>query len=99
MHLKRTLSLCLFVFACLPLAGATKPESVGLSEERLSRIQDAMQRHIDAHNVSGAVTLVARKGQILWVHAQGSRAIEAKKPMQKDAIFRVFSMSKPICGA
>ena len=99
MHLKRTLSLCLFALAGLPLAGATvKPESVGLSEERLSRIHDTMQRHIDAHDISGAVTLVARKGQIAWFHAQGLMDIEANKPMQKDAIFRVFSMSKPVCG-
>src|ERR1700748_1523931 len=98
MHLKRTLSLCLLALAGLPLTGATiKPESVGLSEERLSRIHDTMQRHIEAHDVSGAVTLVARKGQIAWFHAQGLMDVEAKKSMQKAAIFRVFSMSKPIC--
>src|SRR4051812_13340567 len=95
----KPLSLCLLALAGLPLAGATvKPETVGLSEDRLSRIHDAMQRHIDAHDISGAVTVVARKGQIAWFHAQGSMDIEAKKPMQNDAIFRVFSMSKPVCG-
>jgi CubicO group peptidase (beta-lactamase class C family) len=100
MHFKRTLSLCLLALAALPLAGATvKPESVGLSEERLSRIHDTMQRHIDAHNISGAVTLVARKGQVAWFHAQGVMDIQANKPMDKDAIFRVYSMSKPITGA
>src|SRR5438128_5206289 len=100
MNWKPPLSLCLLALAGLPLAGATvKPESVGLSEERLSRIHDTMQRHIDAHNISGAVTLVARKGQIAWFHAQGVMNIEANTPMQKDAIFRAFSMSKPICGA
>src|SRR3954464_9806132 len=100
MHPKRSLRLCLFALVALPLAGAAiKPESVGLSEERLSRIHDAMQRHIDAHDISGAVTLVARKGQVAWFHAQGNMDIEANKAMQKDAIFRVFSMSKPICGA
>jgi CubicO group peptidase (beta-lactamase class C family) len=100
MHLKRTLSLCLLALSGLPLAGATvKPESVGLSEERLSRIHDTMQRHIDAHDISGAVTLVARKGQVAWVHAQGVMDMQANKPMDKDAIFRIYSMSKPICGA
>lgn len=99
MNLKPALSFCLLALAGLPLAGApVKPESVGLSEERLSRIHDTMQRHIDGHDISGAVTLVARKGQIAWFHAQGQMDIEANKPMQKDAIFRVFSMSKPICG-
>ncbi len=99
MHAKRTLILWLLALTGLPLAAATvKPEFVGLSEERLSRIRDAMQRHIAAHDISGAVTLVARKGQIAWFHAQGLMDIEAKKPMQKDAIFRVWSMSKPVCG-
>src|SRR5579883_1943231 len=99
MHPKRTLSLWLLVLAGLPLAGATvKPESVGLSGERLSRIHETMQRHIEAHDISGAVTLVARKGQIAWFHAQGMMDIEANKPMEKDAIFRIFSMSKPVCG-
>ena len=89
----------MFAFVALPVArAAVKPESVGLSEERLSRIHDAMQRHIDAHDISGAVTLVARKGQIAWVHAQGLMDADANKPMQKDATFRVFSMSKPVTG-
>lgn len=97
--MKSTLILCLIALAGLPLTGATvKPETVGLSEGRLSRIHDTMQRHIDAHEISGAVTLVARKGQIAWFHAQGLMNIEANRPMQEDAIFRVFSMSKPICG-
>lgn len=99
MHLKRALSLCLFALMGLPLAGATiKPESVGFSEERLSRIHDAMQRHIDSRDISGAITVVARKGQIAWFHAQGLMDVEGNKPMEKDAIFRVFSMSKPVCG-
>jgi CubicO group peptidase (beta-lactamase class C family) len=99
MHLKRTLTLWLLA-AGLPLVGATaKPESLGFSEERLSRIHEALARHIDAHDISGAVTLVARKGQIVWFHAQGAMDMEANKPMEKDAIFRVFSMSKPVTGA
>jgi CubicO group peptidase (beta-lactamase class C family) len=99
MRLNLQLCVCLFALAGLPLTGASiKPESVGLSEERLSRIHDAMQRHIDAHDISGAVTLVARKGQIAWFHAQGVMDIETKKPMPNDATFRVFSMSKPVCG-
>jgi CubicO group peptidase (beta-lactamase class C family) len=99
MHLKSSLILCLFAFVTLPVAeAAAKPESVGLSEERLGRIHNAMQRHIDAHDISGAVTLVARKGQIAWFHAQGAMDMDANKPMQKDATFRVFSMSKPVTG-
>src|SRR5258708_22321884 len=90
-----------FLLAILPLTAASvpvKPESVGFSEERLSRIHETMQRHIDAKNISGAVTLVARKGQIAHFQAHGSMDIEANKAMSKDAMFRVFSMSKPVAG-
>jgi CubicO group peptidase (beta-lactamase class C family) len=100
MPLQRSLIVSLFVLFALPVAAATaKPESVGLSEQRLLRIHDTIQRHIDAHDISGAVTLVARKGQIAWFHSQGLMDIDANKPMQKDAMFRAFSMSKPVCGA
>ena len=78
---------------------ASKPEEVGLSSERLQRVHDAMQRHIDAKTVAGVVTLVARKGRVAHLEAQGMMDIESKKPMPKDGIFRLASMSKPITGA
>src|SRR5688572_4719591 len=86
----------------LPLAAGTipvaKPEEVGLSSERLQRIGEAVQRHIDAGNVSGAVTLVARKGRIAHFEARGMMDLESKRPMPKDGMFRLASMSKPITG-
>jgi CubicO group peptidase (beta-lactamase class C family) len=78
---------------------ATKPEEVGFSSERLQRVHDAVQRHIDAKELSGVVTLVARKGRVAHFEAQGLMDIESKKPMPKDGIFRLASMSKPITGA
>jgi CubicO group peptidase (beta-lactamase class C family) len=78
---------------------APKPEDVGLSSERLPRVHDAVQRHIDAKELSGVVTLVARRGRIAHLEAQGVMDIESKKPMPKDGIFRLASMSKPITGA
>ena len=93
----------LFVFAGLPITAAslreTKPEDVGLSHERLGRIHQTVQRYIDAHEVSGAVTLVARKGRIAHLEAHGMMDLDASKPMRKDAIFRIWSMSKPVAGA
>jgi CubicO group peptidase (beta-lactamase class C family) len=86
----------------LPLVAGTiptaKPEEVGLSTDRLKRIGEAVQRHIDAHDVAGAVTLVARKGRIAHFDARGMMNLEAKKPMPKDGLFRLASMSKPITG-
>jgi CubicO group peptidase (beta-lactamase class C family) len=98
----RWIAVMLLLCSCLSLplqAGPTimaKPEEVGLSSERLVRIREAVQRHIDAKAVSGAVTLVARQGRIVHLEAHGSIDIEAKRPMPKDGIFRLASMSKPI---
>jgi hypothetical protein len=48
-----------------------KPEEVGLSTERLQRIHQVIQRHIDANEISGAMTLVARKGRVVHFEAHG----------------------------
>jgi CubicO group peptidase (beta-lactamase class C family) len=88
--------------AALPLTAASiqagKPEEVGLSADRLQRIHEAVQRHIDAHDISGAVTVVARKGRIAHFEAHGFMDLDSKKPMSKDAMFWIASMSKPITG-
>jgi CubicO group peptidase (beta-lactamase class C family) len=79
-------------------AQTAKPEDVGLSSERLKRIHDLMERRIEARDISGAVTLVARKGKVAHFEAQGLMDIETNKPMTKDAIFRIASMTKPVVG-
>ena len=87
--------------AVWPIAAAAptaRPEEVGLSGERLRRINELMQRHIEAGTFSGAVTLVARHGRVAHFEAQGLMDIESRKPMQKDAIFRIMSMTKPVVG-
>jgi CubicO group peptidase (beta-lactamase class C family) len=85
-----------------PLARTTpiaKPEDVGFSAERLQRINQLVQRHIDAKTFSGAVTLVARQGRIAHFEALGLMDLDAKRPMQKDALFMIMSMTKPVVGA
>jgi len=77
----------------LPVA---KPESVGLSSERLERIAAAVQRKVDDKRIAGAVTLVVRHGKVAWFKSQGMMDREAAKPMQPDAMFRICSMTKPI---
>jgi CubicO group peptidase (beta-lactamase class C family) len=94
-------SLVIGVFA-LPLgasAGAVPeatPEDVGLSSERLERVTEVVREHIEAGNVSGAVTLVARRGRIAHFEAQGYADIASRTPMRTDNIFRLASMSKPV---
>lgn len=75
-----------------------RPEDVGMSSERLQRINQFVQRYMDSHEITGAVTMVARKGKVAHFEAQGLMDVEAKTPMRKDAIFRMASMSKPVTG-
>jgi len=87
----------------LPLAAASlpiaKPEEVGLSTERLQRIHEMVMRRVEARDISGAVTMVARRGRVVHFEAHGLMDIEARKPMTKDALFRLASSSKPITAA
>jgi len=76
----------------------SRPEDVGLSSERLQRIHALVQRHIDSGDITGAVMLVARKGQVAFVEAQGTMDVDTRKPMTRDAVFRMASMTKPVIG-
>ena len=82
----------------LAAAPSAKPEEVGLSSERLKRVAELVQRHISAGSFSGAVALVARNGRIGYHEAFGQMDLEAKKPMVKDGIFAIMSMTKPVIG-
>jgi CubicO group peptidase (beta-lactamase class C family) len=88
--------------AAMPALSASvqtaKPEQTGFSSERLARIHEVVQRHIDAHDISGAVTLVARNGKVAHFEAHGLADIESKKPMSKDSLFWIMSMTKPVVG-
>lgn len=76
------------------------PEDVGLSAERLDRIQDVMARHVQQEQIPGAVTLVARRGEIVHHEAVGYRFVEEDEALGTDAVFRIASMAKPItCAA
>ena len=74
------------------------PHEVGLSAERLGCISSTTQGFVDEGQVAGAVTLVARRGKVVHFEAYGMMDIEADKPMQKDTIFRIYSMTKPIAA-
>lgn len=70
--------------------------SSSLSKERLALIKPMMQRYIDEKNISGGLTLVAHNGNVEHFEAFGKMDLSADKIMQKDAIFRIYSMTKPI---
>ena len=72
------------------------PEEVGMSSERLERLSAMVQGYIDKNLLSGGVTLVSRRGKIVHFEAHGHQYKEENVPMDKDAIFVMMSMTKPI---
>jgi CubicO group peptidase (beta-lactamase class C family) len=79
----------------LPSASA---ESEGMSTERLTHLNSGMKELVDQGRLAGSVTMVARHGKVVEFDAAGKRDIASNAPMQKDSIFRIYSMSKPITG-
>ena len=87
---------CVLVLAAAAMAQdipTAKPESVGLSSERLDRIAAAVGQSIADKQIAGAVTMVVRHGHVAWFKAQGMSDREAAKPMQPDTMFRICSMT------
>ena len=98
MFLPHRIAIVLLALSLTAANPVGRPEDVGMSSERLQRISEVVKTYIDAGQISGAVTMVSRKGRIAHYEAQGLMDIEAKTPMRKDAIFRMASMSKPVTG-
>jgi CubicO group peptidase (beta-lactamase class C family) len=74
-----------------------KPETLGMSSARLTRLDEVMKRrYVDSGYLPGMLTYVWRKGQLVHTGMCGQMDIERGKPMREDAIFRIYSMSKPI---
>ena len=74
----------------------SSPASVGMSSERLERLLAAMQLYIDANQLAGTVTLIARDGKVVHFESRGWRDKESDTPMSEDTIFFIMSMTKPI---
>jgi len=79
------------------LAPATA-ESVGMSTERLNRLNSAMKQLVDDKKVAGLVTLVERHGKVVHFSAAGQLDVRKTDAMRNDSIFRIYSMSKPVTG-
>jgi CubicO group peptidase (beta-lactamase class C family) len=78
-----------------PLTEAA-PGELGLSPQRLARLSQVMAGEIERRRLPGAVALVARRGRVGYFESYGERDAAAAAPMTKDAIFRIYSMTKPI---
>jgi len=75
--------------------GTAAPETVGMTSNRLARLDNAIHAYVDKGRTPGVVTLIARHGKIVHVDAYGSAEIGGRKT-SKDDIFRMYSMTKPI---
>jgi len=93
--------LCWLLLCC---ASAARPqalpagaaESVGMSAQRLARISEVLKQEVEQGNLPGAVVMVGRKGRLVYSDAVGFQNRESGQPMSMDAIFRIYSMTKPL---
>jgi CubicO group peptidase (beta-lactamase class C family) len=79
-----------------PAKPASRSETVGMARERLARIGPVMTEQVEKGIFPGAVTVVARRGTIVHYQAHGFLDAAKTRPMTKDAIFRLASMTKPV---
>ena len=77
---------------------AARPEAVGLSSERLERLRRGIGAYVEEGKLPGAIVAVARRGRLAYFEPLGLMDVEAAIPMRGDAIFRIYSMTKPITG-
>lgn len=108
MHRITSLVLVLFISACAAAPSSNSQptsakglvfgdaESVGMSSASLDRINPVLQGYVDDGELVGAVSMVARHGEIVHFEKFGVLNKDNSAPMEKDSIFRIYSMSKPI---
>ncbi|MGE3648783.1 MAG: serine hydrolase domain-containing protein [Reyranellaceae bacterium] len=78
------------------LPNAVRPEEVGLSSERLARLEAVTRAHIEKGLLPGAIMLVVRDDKIAWHRVLGMRDKDKGEPMKPDSLFRIYSMTKPV---
>lgn len=99
-------TVCFLLGACAalptgsgrPLEAETTPESVGLSSDRLARLDAVLASHVDEGRLPGYQLLVARGGRVVHESVHGSMDLEEGRPLARDTIFRIYSMSKVVTG-
>ncbi len=72
------------------------PEEVGFSSERLAKLSEVLRGNIGRGHIPGAVALIARRNRVIYHESFGARDPESREPIKHDAIFRIYSMTKPI---
>lgn len=98
---RSVLAICMLGAGSLATTAAAgfesvEPEAVGLSSGGLQRVTEALQAHVDAGDVAGVVAAVVKDGKLVYYEAVGARDLAQADPMPLDALFRVYSMTRPI---
>lgn len=100
------LLLCAFVFFVILVSvdaaelPTSTPQAEGMSAEKLKEIGTIVNGLIDDHKIAGGIVLVAKNGKVVFHEPYGVRDLESKRPIERDTIFRIYSMSKAItCAA
>jgi len=95
-----TITFALLALVSVPTSAqlfpVAEPEEVGLSSERLQRIDDVFGSYVEEGRIAGAVGIVLRHGKLVYTGAWGMRDLAAGDPSEVDDIFRIASMTKPI---
>ena len=73
-----------------------EPELVGVSLERLNRVSEISKNYVAEGKVPGIVTMIARKGKLIYFEAYGNRGVDSKVKIKKNDLFRIYSMTKPV---
>src|SRR5438105_859907 len=87
------LVLCVWGLQAQPLPVA-KPEQVGMSSQKLAKLSQALKKEVEDGSFRGAVVMVARKGKLVYQDAVGMQTASVR--MTPEAIFRIYSMTKPL---
>ena len=90
------LTFCLILASFCLLAAdpeIAEPESVGMSSEQLARIKPSLQQYVDAGQIPGITTLVARHGKIVHLESTGVLNLDTGEPLKSDSLFRIYSMT------
>ena len=82
----------------LNLSASYEAKQAGMSQERLDKIAPTLSKYIAQKEIPGLITAVLRKGRIVHFETQGYADVENEIPLQKDSLFRIYSMTKPVTG-
>lgn len=95
-------SLIAFSFSVTALASygqdfeVVSPEAVGMSSTGLAQVTQRLQQHVDEGHIAGAVAAVLRDGKLVYLESVGKRDLASDSPMDDDALFRIYSMTRPV---